>query len=88
MSYFKKSHQHKPKKGKGSYARKEEAEVDWPDLSFPPVNLLVLPSAHNFYEDTDTCESCGGVLKWEDEKSKHMCHTCSIPNPLDYEDWW
>lgn len=32
MSYFKKSHTHKPKKGKGSYVREpEDIMKDWPD---------------------------------------------------------
>jgi len=45
--YRNKCHSHKPRKGKGSYDRKH---IEWPDLTFPPVNLNVLQSAYNFYE--------------------------------------
>lgn len=30
-----------------------ESQLQWPDLTFPPINLWVLQSAYNFYS-TDT----------------------------------
>ena len=63
MSYFKKSHSHKPAKGKGSYTRTKEYDMDEIDLNTYRMNVDYARERELSEQDIDLIQQIGNRLE-------------------------